>query len=153
MTYNHKYISTIGIEYYWFGQLYIRIQEGTTTLLPDYALISTSASFYAKEEFKQIQKSGKLEEINQEEFLAAKKRAISIINKIISNMMEAIFCKCGKCFAACVAGMQDEEWKADKAEHLKVGCTARTINRTDFKFEACKCPKTEQQVLEQSKLF
>lgn len=67
-------------------------------------------------------------------------------------MLEIINCKCGKSFAACVDGMQDEEWKEQKTEHVKAKCTVHFVDRQDFKFESCDCPKTEKQILERTQL-
>tara|TARA_R110000744_G_scaffold128069_1_gene235086 strand:+ start:719 stop:931 length:213 start_codon:yes stop_codon:yes gene_type:complete len=67
-------------------------------------------------------------------------------------MVEIINCKCGKSFAACTDGMQDEEWREERIEYVKVGCTINFVDRQDFNFESCDCPKTEKQILERTQL-
>ena len=67
-------------------------------------------------------------------------------------MLEVIKCKCGKCFAACVDGYQDQEWKDEKKEYLRIGFSVDYIQRQDFIFEQCSCPKSEKEILEQNQL-
>lgn len=65
-------------------------------------------------------------------------------------MIEVIKCSCGKVFAACVDGSQDDEWKENKKQYLKAKCTIEYKERQDFVFESCKCPKTIKDIQKQS---
>lgn len=78
---NHKYISGIGMEYYWYGCMYIRMQPNTATL-PPYALIQTIQTPSTEKEFEELEARNVLKEIDYQEFLKAYERASEILETI-----------------------------------------------------------------------
>ena len=82
----HKFVSSTNIEYYFYGDFYVRIQEGATFRLPDYALITTTIPNYAQREYDFFKDKGLLEEITADDFNLALNRAINIINKLIDEV-------------------------------------------------------------------
>jgi hypothetical protein len=80
---NHKYISRIGMEYYWYGCMYIRMQPSTATL-PPYALIQTTQTPFTEKEFEELGARNVLKEIEYQEFLKAYERAVEITETISS---------------------------------------------------------------------
>lgn len=76
----HKYISPTGVEFYYWGDIYIRIQKTPKySLLNDYALIRTEQSLDSEKEFNELHKKGALIKIKPLDIEVAKRRAIKII--------------------------------------------------------------------------
>lgn len=82
MNKNHKYISGIGMQYYWYGCMYIRMQE-QTGLMPPYALIQTTQTPFTDKEFEELEARDVLKEIEFKEFLKAHERAVEIVDLMV----------------------------------------------------------------------
>lgn len=80
---NHKYISSIGMEYYWFACMYIRMQEQTGTL-PPYALVQTTQTHITENEFTELEARNVLKEITYREFVLAYERAQVIMDSMVT---------------------------------------------------------------------
>lgn len=64
---------------------------------------------------------------------------------------QKISCPCGKVFAACVDGYQEEDWNLEVGKYMAKGCTS-VINDLNFKFDNCECPNMDGSFKNQLKL-
>ena len=83
----HKYTSTTGIHFYWYGDFYLRTQKATA-MLPDYALIQSNQTPNTESEFEGLIKMGCLEEVTRDEFLQAYIEAKNILDKLMEKKAE-----------------------------------------------------------------
>ncbi len=57
-------------------------------------------------------------------------------------MRQKIRCKCGKNFAACTDGFQDDEWNLETGRYVAKGCTSELCDKPT-KLEQCTCPNMD----------
>ena len=79
----HKYLSPIGLQYYWYGDFYIRLQHAThPSILPPYALIQSSQTVNTEREFDELKERNALEPLSEKGFHAAYNEAKSIMDAL-----------------------------------------------------------------------
>jgi len=72
------------MEYYYFGEFYIRIHEpGFPTIIGNYSLIQSSKTEIVEKEFEYLKQKNLLIEINKDEFFKEFERAILILRELI----------------------------------------------------------------------
>jgi len=59
-------------------------------------------------------------------------------------MLEVISCKCGADFAACVVGMQDDEWNTEKKKYIQKGCIVSIRETISWSNCKCNCPNIKE---------
>lgn len=81
----YKYVNST-MEYYYFGEFYIRIHEPSfPTSIGNYALIQSSKTFANENEFEYLKKNNLLTEITKEEFLEQFERANLIFKQLLAK--------------------------------------------------------------------
>jgi len=73
--------------------------------------------------------------------------------KVDTSKSQTIRCRCGKMFAACVNGHQDEDFILDVHNYIsKYGCTSTLETSKNMSFDTCECPNMDGSLKGQTKL-
>lgn len=65
--------------------------------------------------------------------------------------VQKLYCPCGKLFAACSDGHQDDEWNLEVGQYMAKNCTSK-IDDVAFNFEKCECPNMDGSLKKQLEL-